>query len=147
MKLQADHSAVSLQISELAPNRKAMERGVCRLRRMPGVVSAGLSEGRMIINMRNPCVLLTRAEGYDAFQEEGLVYTRIVVAPRKNGVATWINRANFSLHALERFVERSDCRLGVEFLSALDSEAVAMLRGLMAGGMLDHGDGVVAQLS
>lgn len=139
-KTHADHLTIFAEINRLGPSRRTMERSILRLRKARGVVSAGLAGSSMVIILRNACVLLTRADGLDAFQEDGLIYTRIVVAVAKGRVTTLINRASFSLHALERFVERSDCKLGADYLTSVDSEAKTLLRSAMNEDIIENKD-------
>jgi hypothetical protein len=77
--------------------------------------------------------MVTRSKGVDVFTEDALIYTRVAVLPEKQKVITWINRANFSLHALERFVERSGCALGLGVVDAIDAEAETLLRSVIQG--------------
>jgi hypothetical protein len=137
---QADHKAAFAEFRRIAPNRKALERCVQRLRLASGTVSAGISDGRLILVLRNLCNVQTRSDGVEAFREDALIYTRIVVLLGRGGMATWINRASFSLHALERFVERSDCVIGPDLLPIIDTEAVALLRRAMAGDLIEQDD-------
>ena len=139
-KTQADHLMVFADINRLGPSRRAMERSILRLRKAKGVVSAGLAESSMVLILRNACILLTRADGVDAFQEDGLIYTRIVVTVAKGRLTTLINRASFSLHALERFVERSDCGLGADYVAFVDTEAKTLLRSAMNEDIIEHND-------
>jgi hypothetical protein len=139
-KMQADHAAIFAEVRQLAPNRKAIERCVRRLRAGCGVVSTRLAGDRLIVVLRNLCVMQTRLVGVDAFQENALVYTRIVVSPGKRRMGSWINRGSFSLHAMERFVERTDCAIGSDILPAVDAEAVLMLRRAMDGDLIEQDD-------
>ena len=137
---QADHSAAFAEFRRLAPNRKALERCAQRFRIASGTVLAGISDGRLILVLRNLCNVQTRADGVEAFREDALIYTRFIVLLGKGGMATWINRASFSLHALERFVERSDCAIGPDILPMIDVEAVALLRRAMACDLIEQDD-------
>ncbi|WP_096787628.1 hypothetical protein [Rhodobacter sp. CZR27] len=135
---EADHAAVFALLRQVAPNRRAMERGVLRLRRLPGLVLAGIAGDRLVIVLRNSCAMETRSEGMDVFAEDALIYTRLTVEPGRARMQSWINRARFSLHALERLVERSTCALGSDFLGVVDGEAAALLKRCLAGGMIEH---------
>lgn len=137
---QADHEPVFAELRRLAPSRKAMERCVLRLRKCLGIVSAGLAGDRLVVVMRNCCVLHTKAEGIEAFREDALIYTRIVAAPGKQKVGILINRVSFSRHALERFVERGDCAVDREILPIIDAEAAAMLRHAMEGELFEQNE-------
>lgn len=49
-----------------------------------------------------------------------------------------INRANFSLHALERFIERGSCDLGPRVLEAADAEAMALMKHALQNNLIEH---------
>lgn len=89
-----------------------MERCVQRLWTGCGVVSAGLAGERLVVVLRNLCIVRTRSDGVDAFREDALIYTRIVALPRKGRMSTWINRASFSLHAWSVSSSGAIVRLG-----------------------------------
>jgi len=137
-RAQADHAAIFSELFRMAPNRRGMERTVLRLRRAPGVVSAGIARGAVVVVLRDACAMVTRTEGLDAFTEDALIYTRVTVVPEKRKVGTWINRASFSRHALERFIERGNCDLGPDVLDAVDAEAVTLLGRAVRGELIAH---------
>ncbi|MDT8854119.1 hypothetical protein RNZ50_03535 [Paracoccaceae bacterium Fryx2] len=135
---EADHAAVFVLLRQVSPNRRSTERAVLRLRRMPSVVAAGLADDRLVVVLRNSCAMVTRSDGVDIFTEDALIYTRVAVQFAKGRMHSWINRANFSQHALERLVERSRCPLGQDFLGVVDGEASALLKRCLAGEMIEH---------
>jgi hypothetical protein len=137
-KAQADHEVIFAQIRRMAPNQRAMERTVLRLRRASGVICAGIAKGSVVVVLRNVCTMLTRTEGVEAFTEEAVIYTRVAALPKKGKVVFWINRASFSLHTLERFIERSNCDLGAGILHVVDAEAVLLLRRVVQGGLFEQ---------
>jgi hypothetical protein len=137
-KVQADHEVIFTELRRMAPNRRGMERTVLRLRRAPGVVCAGIARGFVVLVLRNVCAMVTRTDGVDAFTEGAMIYTRVSVLPEKGRVGCWINRASFSLHALERYIERGNCELGAGILDVVDAEAVALLRRVVQGGSFAH---------
>ena len=75
----ADSDKIFAALREMKPNRLAMERLVHRLRRLPGVVRAGIgAEGRgVVIVLRNVCETVTRTEAADLFSECVLLFTRV----------------------------------------------------------------------
>jgi hypothetical protein len=137
---EADHAAIFHMLRQAAPNRRSIDRTVLRLRGMPGVVRAGVSDDRVLVILRNRCTLTTRAGGVDAFSEDALLYSRVSVGISKRGMNSMINRASFSLHALERLIERSQCPISDAFHAAVDAEAVNLLRQLAHGSILKHTD-------
>lgn len=135
---QAEHHGIFAELYSMSPNRRGKERTVRRLRKAPGVVSAGIATDRVVVVLRNACAMVTRSEGVDVFTEDAVIYTRVTVLPEKQKVITWINRANFSLHALERFIERSGCALGPGVVDAIDAEAETLLRSVIQGRLLEQ---------
>ena len=136
----ADSDKIFAALREMKPNRLAMGRLVHRLRRLPGVVRAGvLVEGLgVVIVLRNVCETLTRTEAPDLFSEFALLFTRVCAVAQRDSVQFGINRATFCLHALERLVERSQSPLNPSFLAAVDAEAVALLRAGASSARIEH---------
>ena len=136
----ADSDKIFAALRKMKPNRLVMERLVHRLRRLPGVVRAGIgAEGRgVVIVLRNVCETVTRAEAADLFSECALLFTRVCAVAQRDSVQFGINRATFCLHALERFVERSQSPLDPSFLAAVDAEAVVLLRAGASSARIEH---------
>ena len=136
----ADSDKIFAALQQMKPNRLAMERLVHRLRRLPGVVRAGIgAEGRgVVIVLRNVCEAVTRTDATDLFAETALLYTRVGAVAQGGSVQFGINRATFCLHALERLVERSQCLFAPCLLSAVDVEAVALLRTGTTDTKIEH---------
>lgn len=135
---EANHSHLFAALRQAAPNRRALERTVLRLRRMPGIVRAGISGGCLVVVVRNTCTMVTRTEGVELFTEEALIYSRMTIGWNKGSMNSWITRASFSLHALERLVERSGCAMGRDFLGAIDAEAAVLLKHMLDGEIIEH---------
>lgn len=136
----ADSDKIFAALREMKPNRVAMERLVHRLRRLPGVVRAGIgAEGRgVVIVLRNVCETVIRTEAADLFSECALLFTRVCAVAQRDSVQFGINRATFCLHALERLVERSQSPLDPSFLAAVDAEAVVLLRAGASSARIEH---------
>lgn len=137
-KAQADHEAIFTELRRMAPNRRGMERTVLRLRRAPGVLCAGIAKGSVVVVLRDVCTMVTRTEGVEAFSEDAVIYTRVGALPEKGRMSFWINRVSFSLHALERFIERGKCELGAGVLDVVDAQAVSLLRRVVQGRAFAH---------
>ncbi len=67
----------------MAPNRRSCERTVLRLRKLPGIVCAGITSDGVAVTLRNACSMITQTEGFDLFTEDALFYTRVSVLPEK----------------------------------------------------------------
>lgn len=139
-KVRVDHRVVFSDLCGIAPNRRATERAVSRLRKRAGVVRAGISEDAVVVTLREACDMLTRHDGVDAFREEVLIYTWVTVMNGKGMVRYRIHRASFSRHALERLIERSTCALGAGFLDTIDREAACALARIDHGNLIAHHD-------
>lgn len=137
-RAQADHASIFSELFRMAPNRRGMERTVLRLRKAPGVVSAGIARGTVVVVLRTACAMVTRTEGVDAFTEDALIYTRMTVVREKRKEGTSISRASVSRHALERFIERGNCPLGPDVLDAVDAEAATLLGRAVRGDLIAH---------
>lgn len=137
---EAPADKIFAALREMKPNRLAMERLVQRLRRVPGVVRAGIgAEGRgVVVVLRNVRDTVTRTDATDLFSEYVLMFTRVWAIPVRGLVQMHINRMTFCLHALERFFERSPSRLDPQFLAVADAEAVTLLRAGAFGTRIEH---------
>lgn len=135
--------AVVAATREMHANRKALERTHGRLARLAGIVKASIlaDGGGVVIVLRNRREVMTQVEMTDIFAEPSLLYTRIVVRPGKHGTSYSLVRLSFCLHALERFVERSDVAIDRPILPAVDAEAVRLLRHAWQNKVIeDNGD-------
>lgn len=137
--VEADVAALVLLASTVRPNAKAMLRLAAQLAGKRGVVRAGVGGGGVVIVARNLCTIRTQVGAQDIFAERSLVYTRLAIRAAQGRARFHVTRAGFSLHALERLVERSAVALDAPLLAAADCEAVHLLRGLSQS--RDFGDG------
>ena len=135
-----DAGAVVSSLQRIAPNDRATARAVRRLRKDRAVVACGLSGGAVVATVREVRAATTRCHGLDAFVEDALIFVRVAVTAGRRKVTTRIDAASFSLHALERFVERggTDPRAGL--LAAVDREADAILRQAARGSAIRDRD-------
>ncbi len=137
-RAEADVAKITALCSDLRPNPKAIARHLDRLRRMPGVVRAVPGRGELTLVLRHVRDMVSRAEGEEMFSETTLFYTRLTARPGRNGVGFTLARTSFSLHAMERLVERSSVALDRPLLPALDTEAAAALAALARSEVMEE---------
>lgn len=131
------------QAAELRPNRIALERMACRIRKQPGVVRAALvGDARALVFVtRVVRKIEIRVDGAEVFRETGLVYVRTRAGFEGKQLAFRLSAISFSCHALERLVERSALPLDRPLLPAVDAEARQIFRGWDTEGLIvDTGD-------
>lgn len=148
-KANADLPRIFASVADLAPNRKAMERAVLRLKARPGVVMAGVSGDAIVLLLRNTREVLAREDAQNLFSEQALVWTRVKVFPAmpNRGSGLHILRAGFCRHAIERLVERSDVALDQPLLTAMDREAASVLKSVDREALIaDSGDTFVSAI-
>lgn len=136
-RADGDMARLLRQTFTLTSNAKNRQRIATRIRRQHGVVHvARHGDGLACVLRTHRVMILTDDEG-EQFRERVLFYTRVTAQRAKFGMDFAMTRATFSRHAVERFVQRSDCPLA-DLLGQIDSEALSILRG--ASDRIDHDD-------
>jgi len=123
---------------DLRPNRKALDRLGARFLKMPGVVRVRVSPGARGLSVvaRCPRGVVTCANGVEMFREESVLYILMKIGLEAGRVRFGFCALGFCLHAIERFVERSDLPLE-PILPALDAEALAAFGQLSAEAVIE----------
>ncbi len=139
---EADLPHLLALAADLRPNRKATERLAHRARKCTGVVRASIAAdgAGLVLVARSLRVVVTQVEGTALFGETSLVYTRLFAGFDRAKLVFHLSRASFCQHALERLVERSRLALDQPMLPTVDTEAIALLRGLSKGTLIVEDD-------
>ena len=116
--------------AQMRPNRKAMTRLGLRLKARPGVIRVAMAPDATALTFTTRAVreVEARVEGNAAFRETGVIYLRARLSVADQRVGFGLSAVSFSLHALERLIERSDIPLHAPILTHLDTEAQAIFR-------------------
>lgn len=124
--------------AQMRPNRKAMTRLGQRLNARPGVIRVAMPPDATGLSVTTRAVreIEARVDGDAAFWETGVIYLRAHLSIRVARVVFALSAISFSLHALERLVERSDIPLHTPLLPYLDTEAQAIFRGWDRGTLI-----------
>lgn len=142
---QADLHELLVVLDCLRPNAKARERMARRIKAMRGVVRVTSKGDALVILVRNQAEITTAAEEVAVFSETSLIYTRLTARCEGGRCIYDMSRASFSLHALQRLVERGGVALDRALLPVVDGEAAGILRTLSKDSFIREDEDVFAQ--
>ena len=123
----------------LNPNKKSYSRCKNKLEKIAGVIKCGISNDetpKLQIIFRSCFLSKTIHEGGDCFDEQVVSYTRLDVWPHDGQVSVSSYRALFSIHALQRFIQRTDVDYRDKLETAVNLEGIACLSALSGNYLL-----------
>tara|TARA_B100000780_G_C21000503_1_gene400312 strand:- start:110 stop:847 length:738 start_codon:yes stop_codon:yes gene_type:complete len=118
----------------LNPNKKSYSRTRRKLEKLNGVIKCGLSKERiprLQIVLRSCLISKTVQEDTELFDEQVVSYTRLDTWFGNGRLAFCACRVLFSIHALQRFIQRTSIDYKNQLERSVDLEGITCLSALV----------------
>ena len=131
------------QIHSIRPNKKSLQRVANRIRRSKGIISVGYSTKSKLslqVFSRSAFTLKHLHENNELFDEDAIAFTRIDVEVDKRGFSTSSYRALFSLHSIQRLIERAKFNISKSLGDVVKNEGLCVLTKLKKDDVFGYGE-------